>query len=71
MTPAAGPPSDVSLARTVPCSTRNVASASQYAAVTNAIRSRSRATRKLSATLCTRPADVPCPSFRHSTGDSE
>ena len=43
---------------------------SQYDAATNAIRSRSRSTTRRMAGLCTRPADRPRFTFRHSTGDT-
>ena len=48
----------------------SVATTSQYGARTNAIRSRSRSTMRRVATDCTRPADRPGPTLRHSTGDS-
>ena len=48
----------------------NVAVTSQYEARTNAIRSRSRSTIKRVATDCTRPAERPGPTLRHSTGES-
>src|SRR6478609_2101037 len=43
-------------------------STSQYEARTNAIRSRSRSTTMRVATDCTRPADRPALTLRHSTG---
>ena len=45
-------------------------SATAIAAARNAMRSRSRSTTSLVATDCTRPADRPCRTLRHSTGDT-
>ena len=43
---------------------------SQYDAARNAMRSRSRSTTSRVATDCTRPADRPCRTLRHSTGET-
>ena len=48
----------------------SVATISQYGARLNAMRLRSRSTIRRVATDCTRPADRPGPTLRHSTGDS-
>ena len=48
---------------------RSRTSTFQKPADRNAIRRRSRSTSNRTATLCTRPADRPLRTFRHSTGD--
>jgi hypothetical protein len=50
--------------------TASVASTSQYSAVRNAIRCRSRSTTMRVATDWTRPADRPLRTLRHSTGET-
>ena len=53
-----------------PLPTATVAITSQYGVRTNAIRSRSRSTISRVATDCTRPAESPVLTLRHSTGDN-